>query len=243
MAAPNDYCREVEAYLCRRNRGHLIRIVGPAFELVTGWAEKGIPLSVVWAGIDRTVERQNKKGPRRRPVRIEFCEADVLDAFDAWRRAVGVAGLTASAASGDPQEGDAAPGGRRRPTLAAHLDRVLARLTALRGSDRQPVGLAEALEETVRALDPLRAAAPHARGEARTTLVGELTSLDRALIRRALDALDTAARESAEAEARHALAPYRDRMPPDAYQRALDAATERHVRDSLGLPLLTYDAV
>ena len=33
------YCREVEAYLCRRNGGHLIRLVGPSFELVRDWAE------------------------------------------------------------------------------------------------------------------------------------------------------------------------------------------------------------
>ena len=41
-------------------------------------------------GIDRYFERYYAKGPRRRPVRIEFCEADILDAFDQWRRAVGI---------------------------------------------------------------------------------------------------------------------------------------------------------
>ena len=40
-------------------------------------------------GIDRYFERYYAKGPRRRPVRVEFCEADVLDVFDEWRRAVG----------------------------------------------------------------------------------------------------------------------------------------------------------
>ena len=49
-----------------------------------------MPLKVACAGIDRYFERYYRKGPRRRPVRIEFCEADVLDAFDDWRRAVGV---------------------------------------------------------------------------------------------------------------------------------------------------------
>ena len=29
-----DYCREIESYLCKKNEGHLIRIVGPAFEMV-----------------------------------------------------------------------------------------------------------------------------------------------------------------------------------------------------------------
>ena len=92
---PETYCREVEAYLCRKNDGHLIRIVGPAFEQVCGWAARGVPLNVVNRGIDRYFERYYAKGPRRRPVRIEFCEADVLDVFDEWRRAVGVARASA----------------------------------------------------------------------------------------------------------------------------------------------------
>ena len=39
----SEYCRQVEAYLCRKNDGHLIRIVGPAFEQVCGWAARGVP--------------------------------------------------------------------------------------------------------------------------------------------------------------------------------------------------------
>ncbi len=84
------YCREIEAHLCRRNAGHLVRVAGPAFEMVAGWAAQGIPLKVALSGIDRAVDRRDAKGPSRRPLRVEFCEADVLDAFDAWRRAVGV---------------------------------------------------------------------------------------------------------------------------------------------------------
>ena len=68
----------------------MIRIVGPAFEQVCAWAARGVPLRVACRGIDRYFERDYAKGPRRRPVRIEFCEADVLDVFDEWRRAVGV---------------------------------------------------------------------------------------------------------------------------------------------------------
>jgi len=88
--AEEDYCRQLESYVCRKNDGHLIRIVGPAFEQVCGWAARGIPLKLAMRGIDRYFERYYAKGARRRPVRIEFCEADVLDVFDEWRRAVGV---------------------------------------------------------------------------------------------------------------------------------------------------------
>ena len=85
-----SYCRDLEAYLCQKNDGHLIRITGPAFERIEGWAQQGIPLKVAEAGIDRYFERYYRKGARRRPVQIVFCEADVLDAFDDWRRAVGL---------------------------------------------------------------------------------------------------------------------------------------------------------
>ncbi|MBI4484454.1 MAG: hypothetical protein HY655_00445, partial [Acidobacteria bacterium] len=87
----NVYCRDVESYLCQKNDGHLIRVVGPSFEVVSDWAAQGIPLKVVLRGIDRYFERYYAKGPRRRPVKIDFCAADVLDLFDEWRRALGLA--------------------------------------------------------------------------------------------------------------------------------------------------------
>src|SRR5229473_2673746 len=124
-----EYCREIEAYLCRKNEGHLIRIAGPVFEQVSGWAMQGVPLAVAFRGIDRCCERYYAKGPRRRPVRVEFCEADILELFDDWRRAVGVAQLLAG------------PGGEptaRRDSLPAHLDRAIARLTALRAGGWSP---------------------------------------------------------------------------------------------------------
>src|SRR5678816_2148942 len=120
-SAPDDYCRDLESYLCRNNDGHLIRIVGPAFEQVCGWAARGIPLKLAMRGIDRYFERYYAKGSRRRPVRIEFCEADVLDVFDEWRRSVGV---------GAAGESLAAEGNRN--SLPAHLERVIARLATLR---------------------------------------------------------------------------------------------------------------
>ena len=55
--SPEHYCREIESYLCRKNDGHLIRIVGPAFDQVCGWAARGVPLKVACRGIDRCFER------------------------------------------------------------------------------------------------------------------------------------------------------------------------------------------
>jgi hypothetical protein len=239
--AAADYCREIEAYLCRKNDGHLIRIVGPAFELVKKWDEQGVPINVARAGIDRYFERYYRKGPRRRPVRIEFCEADVLDLFDDWRRAVGVSATTPVGGAAAPAEAaeERSPG--RRGSLASHIERTVARLTALRGGGRHPHDLDRAIDDAVRALDPLAADARRVRGDARAAVLGRLSSLDSTLIAAAAASLGPAVREEIQAEAVRALAPFRDRMLPDAFQRASVAAFERGVRERCGLPVVSYD--
>jgi len=228
-----EYCREVESYLCRKNEGHLIRIAGPVFEQVSGWAAQGVPLAVVCRGIDRYCERYYAKGPRRRPVRVEFCEADILDLFDDWRRAVGVAQLVDAGPDAD------APA--RRDTLPAHIDRAIARLTALRGGGRSPE-FDRRLDEAVRELDRARAAAKHARGEARTAMIDRLGALDRELLDAARADLDAARSAALRGEAEAEIAPFAARMTSDARARAIDAAFDRLLRDAVNLPVLTHDA-
>ena len=223
-----SYCRDIEAYLCRKNEGHLIRVAGPAFERVSRWAEEGIPLKVACAGIDRYFERYYRKGPRRRPVRIEFCEPDVLDAFDDWRRAVGVA----------QAQQERPP--RARATLAAHIEQVVARLTTLRASSQRARPLEPTLEALARALDQLLPQAKGARGGARDAVLSTLAQLDRDLMAAALQAAERSLHESATAEARTQLAPFRERMTAEAYQQALASATERAVREHFALPTLTF---
>jgi hypothetical protein len=225
-----SYCRDIEAYLCRKNDGHLIRITGPAFERVSQWAEQGIPLNVACAGIDRYFERYYRKGPRRRPVRVEFCEADVLDAFDAWRRAVGVASPSAEEVESP----------RPRASLAAHLERVMARLTSLRASAQLTRPLDHELERIVRELDTVLPQARTARGAARDALLTVLARLDEEMLRAALGVADEHLQQRAADEARSELSPFRARMTPEAHQRALAAAIARHVREHFGLPTLTF---
>jgi hypothetical protein len=239
------YCRAVEAHLCRKNDGHLIRVSGPAFEMVRSWAEQGIPLGVTKSGIDRTFERYYAKGPRRRPVHITFCEADVLDAFDAWRRALGVSmsDVPFAAEAGAVPASEGPPIGRsaRSDSLPAHLQRVLHRLTMLRAAAAGDRELDDALEAAVRAVDAESAQAKQARGDARAALVERLGALDDGLValartRLAADVETTIVRD-ADAE----LAPYRERMPADAYAAAHRAAVARLVRAAAGLPLIRYD--
>lgn len=237
MIDVDAYCRDLEAHLCRRNDGHLIRITGPAFEKVQGWALQGIPLKVAEAGIDRYFERYYRKGPRRRPVQIIFCEADVLDAFDDWRRAVGVSRVGADAAAG-PDVEEPLPAARPRKSLASQIESALARLTVLRGSDKAGAVLGAALDEAVRALDALRGDAARARGEARDQLLERIAEIDDRLLTAALASLDSASRSALEQDAEGEISPFRARMADDAYRQSRRAALHRLVRHRFGLPSL-----
>jgi hypothetical protein len=213
---PAEYCREIESYLCRKNEGHLIRIVGPQFEQVCGWAQQGVPLKIAFRGIDQYCERYYAKGPRRRPVRIEYCEADILELFDGWRRAIGV---SAGTGEGTTIEAPAA----RKPALAGHVERAIARLTASRaGARRSPD-------------------AKQARGDARARVIERLAALDVDLLAAASGEIDPQQAAALKREAEAELAPFKSRMPPEVRDRAIAAAYRRLVREALGLPVLEYE--
>ena len=243
---PGAFCRAVESYLRGKNDGHLIRIVGPAFEMVCGWAKAGIPLRVVERAIDRRYVRYHARGPKRHPLRIEFCEADVLEAFDEWRRAVGVgAGAGSGAGETEPEaEGDQAvsPPARSqgRGSLAGHLDDLAARLSAW----KPPPGAAaleRLLVEARSTVEAARAGGRTLRGEARRRVIDQLRELDRRFPGAARsDAGDAVLREL-RAEARGSLEPFRVRMPAPAFSKALDAATERLLVEHFKLPRLRFD--
>jgi hypothetical protein len=232
----DEYCRALEAHLTRKNDGHLIRIVGPAFELVRGWADQGIPYKVAAHGIDRAFDRYHARSARRRPFRIEFADADVLDAFDEWRRAVGVR---------QPAGEDRAP--RRRESLSAHITRAAERVKTRRGAGHSgetapALRLADdVLEDVERALDGLAVHAQHARGEARERILNDLRALDRRLLDAAHEAAGEAVLAELDAQAGDELRPFRDRMPADAFRQARRAAQDRLLRELARLPALVAE--
>ena len=227
----SDYCREIETYLCRKNDGHVIRVVGPSFDLVAGWAAKGVPIKVAFEGIDRYFERYYRKGPRRRPVKIDFCDADVLDVFDEWRRSTGV---VADREFRLPQPDS------HRASLPAHLERVVRRFTSARATgtlgsrvrraDRPHGGGARRVPGEGRGL----------RGEARRALLDRLAGLDAELLQQARRVLDEDARTTFAREADAELAPFRAGMTSEAFARAREAAIDRHVRLRFGLPTVSF---
>jgi hypothetical protein len=229
-----DFCREIETYLCRKNDGHLIRVTGPSFDLVSGWAAKGVPLKVAFEGIDRYFERYYAKGPRRRPVKIDFCEADVLDVFDEWRRATGV--TASDGLAGDSESQIPSPKSR---SLPAHLERVVTRLTSARASGAIGDAFDALIDRVSSELDAARADARLVRGDARRALIDRLTALDGELVEEARKQLDDAALAALAREADDELRAFRSGMTADALARAHAAAVDRLVRERFNLPTVT----
>src|SRR5262249_20784555 len=149
------------------------------------------------------------KGPRRRPVRIDFCEADVLDVFDEWRRAVG---LPASGASGDEPSADRPPSsaGRAR-SLPVHLERVLLRLSSARAAGTLGPSFDDLLDGVARELEAARAA-KGLRGAAREASIERLSALDDELMVRARTRVDPATMAAMSEEAEAELAVFRSTM-------------------------------
>ncbi|HEY2906237.1 MAG TPA: hypothetical protein VGJ29_10080 [Vicinamibacterales bacterium] len=231
----SEFCREIEAYLCQKNDGHLIRVVGPSFELVSRWAADGVPLKVAFRGIDRYFERYYRKGPRRRPVKVDFCEADVFDAFDEWRKAIGLpqSSVASHQSSVDSQQSSV----HGRQSLPAHVERVVMRLTQARASGVLPAAFDDLIDRVARELDVARAGV---RGDARRAVIERLAALDAELMEAARRLLDDVAMAELRREANDELAPFRDTMMPDAFSRAREAAIDRLIRDRLGLPVVRF---
>jgi hypothetical protein len=232
-----DYCRQIESYLCQKNGGHLVRIVGPAFDTVRGWADQGVPLKVAFRGIDRCVARASAKGGRRRPLRIEFCEPDVLDAFDDWRRAIGASASHVAETGASAEEWGHTS---RKGSLAAHLQRSLSRLLVV-NPGRQDAAFETAIIRVTEELDALAAMSKSARGEARARAIARLAELDAELIAAARGAVSDEMAAALRREADAELSGFASRMPAESLARARELAFERLVRDALNLPVIAYE--
>jgi hypothetical protein len=248
-----EYCRIVEDHLTRVNGGHLVRIVGPAFELIRLWAEAGIPASVVFRGIALKAER-HRKGRAKRPLRLEFCEADVREVYRQWRRAVGLHGIE-DAANGrsDPGDGshgpdatDAAAGeqeSRRRPSLTRHLDRAVDRFTRAMARVDIPDDLRAALEPLLQELVDVRTGGANARGAARDEIIRRWQEIDERLSTVLQSLAPEEARATARREAEAELASYRTRLTGDAWPRAISANVIRLLRERYGLGSYPFSTV
>ncbi len=203
---------------------------------------RGIPIKIAFEGIDRYFERYYRQGPRRRPVKIDFCEADVLDAFDEWRRATGIVASPAEAVSHEsPNHESQSPNPKSRQlSLPAHLERVLTRLTSIRAGGTLDDSFDALLDRVAAELDEARSKSSGLRGAARAALVARLAQIDEELVRAIREFMDEHTLAELRREADEELAPFRSGMTSETYDRAHAAAVLRLIRNRFGVPTIAF---
>jgi hypothetical protein len=169
-------------------------------------------------------------------VRIDFCEADVLDLFDEWRRALGLSRSVESSVESRPSVASRQPS----VSLPEHLKRVILKLTAARASGSGNPEWDDVIDRAARELDVAKESARGVRGVARQALIDRLAALDRDLLRTARISLTETSRVAFAREADEEVAGFRASMPADAFARAREAAIDRLVRECFTLPTITF---
>ena len=241
-----QYCRRVESYMCQKNDGHLIRIVGPTFDLVRGWADGGIPISVVERAIDRTYTRYYAIGTKRKPVRVEYCEQEVVVLFDEWKRAVGIGKISPVQLDESKIKDDTASAIQavaRKRSLSSHLEEVGGRLetwTFECGGSVADSDLSRCVEEPASVVSGIRVGADRLRGSSRTAVLEQLTELDARFIDCARSIADDKLLKRLQAEATESVKPFRSRMSQDVFDDTVRIATDRLLVGYFRLPLVSY---
>jgi hypothetical protein len=128
----------------------------------------------------------------------------------------------------------------RGPSLPAHLERVVLKLSNARAMGRLGDEADALLDRLANELDVARGQAGGLRGEPRAALLMRLRAMDGELMASARAALPEAERQAIDVEADQELAGFRDRMTPDAYLRIRETAIDRLVRDRIGLPVILF---
>jgi hypothetical protein len=228
-----QYCRRVESYMCQKNDGHLMRIVGPTFDLVRGWADGGIPISVVERAIDRTYSRYYAVGTKRRSVRVEYCEQEVIVLFDEWKRAVGIGKVSSSHSNRSKMKDDVTSviqtvAGKR--SFASHLDEVAGRLETWSFEYSGSVAdteLSRCVAEAASVVSDIRIDVGRLRGASRTAVLDQLNVLDEGFRDCARSVADDKLLKRLQAEAIESVKPFRSRMSQSVFDETVRVATDR----------------
>jgi hypothetical protein len=114
-------------------------------------------------------------------------------------------------------------------------------VSSLLATARVAPSLAAVLEEMSGRLEAWHAEARTARGERRQEIVEGLADADRRLTTAAVAAQEPALLQAAREEAAGELRAFRDRMTAADWERSVEAAVARSLRDRLKLPTLTFE--
>ncbi|MBI4455450.1 MAG: hypothetical protein HY644_06070 [Acidobacteria bacterium] len=218
-----NYFTEIEEYFVRKRGKHML--VSPLdWSLIESWKQIGIPLHVVFRGIDRAFEKHQAHASEKRINSIFYCQPTVTECFDEYRQA---------AIGGPEQRGGNKPEYAERVLatmrgLAQRLDAVSSAFLEAEVLDRARQLLGELLKE-------INTAGPPAMPAIEDTL----KVCDSLLLESGRRNLDSAAIEAFHREARQELRIYKRKVSPEMYSRIEKNFINRKIRETCDIPEFT----
>jgi hypothetical protein len=229
--AGNLYWEEIERYFVKK-RGSALILSPKDWPIVTSWQERGIPLEVIFAGIDQAFARlEEKQQPsQRQPIRtLAYCQYDVEELWHARKDAIS----------------DTAPLSEKdvRQKMMAECRKLAAKISStsaqLRRYTEDPhyQGIHDALISAAETLDSFIPLIEQGENDTvMTQLTQNIRELEKRLLAQLEQALDDDVRRELYAQAEAKLAAYKKNMKAEVYQETLRIAFLQALRAAYPLP-------
>ena len=218
-----NYFTEIEEYFVRRRGKHML--VSPLdWSLIETWKQAGIPLHIVFRGIDRALEKRGSGAGGRRINSISYCQPAVMECFEEHRQA---------AIGESPGPGHAV--GDNATALALALEGLQDRLHA--AAVGFPEG--EVVGRVTRILNDLLEEIAAGRAPAMPVLEESLQACDSILLESARRHLEPERIEAFRREAEKEVKVYKKRVAAEMSRRIEANLLNRWIREAFGLPEFT----
>ena len=193
------------------------------WSLIETWKQTGIPLHVVFRGIDRAFEKHQARKTRKLVNSIFYCQQAVMESYDEYLEA-----RVGQNAEGEREGVAAEKALLALRDLRAQLDKTAATFTARESIERVRFMLSELEEEFTSGKTPSLVQVENA-----------LQACDYILLETAQWLIEPLVLEEFKKEARKELRIYRKKVAPDMYSRIEQNVMNRKLRAHFGLPEFT----
>ena len=226
-----NYFTEIEECFQRR-RGGILLLSTLDWALIETWKDAGIPLQAALRGIEAAFDRYEKRPGQRKVNSLAYCAQEVLATAEEMKEAA-VGGTVAD-------EGKERPAGFDGGEIVKFLIRNAEQLDQAKLPEGKGISGVVLANETASTLRTIAADLENAQGAPRLEdLERRLTVLEEKLLAVLLAATADDEIVTVRAEADHAMAPYRRKMPAAQIDQLLKQYVHKRLLEKYGLPRLS----
>ena len=224
-----NYFTEIEEHFIQRRGKHML--VSPLdWSLIESWKQSGIPLHVVFRGIDRAFAKHQARGTQQRVNSVFYCQPSVMECFEEYRLArVGEEKEDGGEARRRRIDGDS------RAKLLEALNDLQRQLDATAKTLSDSESVARARRMMAELLQEIEAG----KGPPLVDIEDTLQTCDSILLDGAQRALDESRLKQFQKEAKQELKIYKKKVAPEMYARIEQNFIKRKIRQEFKLPEFT----